>query len=469
MVFSSLLFLFIFLAFVLGIYFLLPRKIRNGFLLLVSLFFYAWGEPSLVSVMLVSIFLNWLAGLLLDRFKSKKDVRRAKSVLVLVCTVDLLILFFFKYTSFLFDNVALIFPFELPDFFSKIVLPIGISFYTFQMMSYVIDVWRGDARVQKNIISFGCYVSLFPQLIAGPIVQYKDVAEQLENRRETVTGFASGTLLFMAGLSKKVLLANPMGFLSETVYALDFATMPALTAFLGALAFSFQIYFDFSGYSDMARGLGRMLGFEFIENFNYPYISKSVTDFWRRWHISLSTWFRDYLYISLGGNRHGFLKQIRNLALVWLCTGIWHGASWNFILWGVWFGTLIILEKLFLLKLLDKCPRFVGHAWALFCAYFGWVIFSHTDLSRLFSYIGILFGKTGVFADSTTLWLFANYALLLVICAISSTPLVKKLWEKITSGKIGAPLRVAALIISFVLCVAYITASTYNPFIYFRF
>ncbi len=472
MVFSSVMFLFVYLVLVLGIYFVLPRRARNVFLLIVSLFFYAWGEPKLVFLMILSIVLNWVAGFMVDNYLKKEKIKSAKITLALFMAVDIAFLVFYKYTGFLFENVNALFGTVLPlsDFFKNIVMPIGISFYTFQMMSYVIDVYRRDTEVQKNIIDFGCYVSLFPQLIAGPIVQYKTIAKQLKTRRESLALFSQGAVRFIIGLSKKVFIANSCGFLSETIYKMDYASLPALTAFLGALAFSFQIYFDFSGYSDMAIGLGKMMGFEFLENFNYPYISKSVTDFWRRWHISLSTWFRDYVYITLGGNRNGRAKQIRNIAVVWVLTGIWHGASWNFVLWGAWFGVLLILEKLFLLKLLSRLPKFVGHAWALLCAYFGWVIFSHDKgFGELFDFVRALFGKSGVFADSNTLWILSNYALLFVIAGVSSTPLVKNLWKKIEIKPYAPVLRVVCVFGLFFLCIAFTVASTYNPFIYFRF
>jgi alginate O-acetyltransferase complex protein AlgI len=471
MVFSSLIFLFMFLVGVLAVYYILPRCARNTFLLIVSLFFYAWGEPSYVAVMIVSIILNYTAGRLIANFKSKDKMRLARLTVALSSVIDIGLLVFFKYTGFLFDNLSALFKLSFPfdPFINSIVLPIGISFYTFQMMSYVIDVYRGDTEVQKNILDFGCYVSLFPQLIAGPIVQYKTVADQMKNRRESVEQFAEGVVRFTIGLGKKVLIANGVGIVWDTVASYDLSTLPALTAFIGSLAFSFQIYFDFSGYSDMAIGLGKMLGFEFLENFNYPYISNSVTDFWRRWHISLSSWFRDYVYIPLGGNRRGFAKQIRNIAIVWLCTGIWHGASWNFVLWGAWFGVLLIAEKLFLLNFFKKLPRFVSHLWALFCAWFGWVIFANEDLGRLGQFIKALFGGSGKFADEKSLWLLSNYAILFVIAGISSTPLFKNLWKKIESCRIAPLLRVAFVGAILLLCTAYVVSSTYNPFIYFRF
>jgi len=481
MVFSSLLFLFLFLVFTIGIYFIIPSKAKNAFLLIVSLFFYAWGEPSYVAVMIASIIINYFAGLLIDKYQREKKRISARVILILLCIIDIGALVFFKYTKFIFDNVSAIFKVSFPfdPFLESIVLPIGISFYTFQMMSYVIDVYRHDTEVQHNIIDFGCYVSLFPQLIAGPIVQYKTIAKQLKKRSVTSEKFAEGVLRFTAGLGKKVLIANNVGFVWETVRALDYETLPALTAIIGSLAFSLQIYFDFSGYSDMAIGLGKMLGFEFLENFNYPYIANSVTDFWRRWHISLSSWFRDYVYIPLGGNRRGFARQIVNIAIVWLSTGLWHGASWNFVLWGAWFGILLILEKLFLLKLFKKLPAFISHIWALFCAWFGWIIFAHDSatfdvleksyFAELWKFIKAIFGANG-FADENSLWLLSNYALLFIIAAVASTPLMKSIWKRLEGVSVlSSVLKVLFLIVIFVLSVSYITSSTYNPFIYFRF
>lgn len=467
MVFSSLLFMFRFLPFVLAGYFLLPRKFRNLFLLIVSLFFYAWGEPTFVALMLLSIAVNYVGGLMVDKYKNAENEKGAKTALVVSIVIDLALLGVFKYTNFLLENVNAV---AKTDLFVDIVLPIGISFYTFQMMSYVIDVWRKDTKVQKSIVSFGCYVSLFPQLIAGPIVQYKTVAQQLETRKETHDLFASGVKRFSAGLAKKVLVANQVGALWDTVSASDLSQLPALTAWLGILAFTFQIYFDFSGYSDMAIGLGRMFGFEFLENFNYPYISKSITEFWRRWHISLGTWFRDYLYIPLGGNRHGLLKQIRNIAIVWIMTGIWHGASWNFALWGIYFGAILIIEKLFLLKLLEKAPPFFSHLWSILLFVYGWVIFALEDAGDIFLYTKALFGINGA-QNSESLYLLVNFALLLVVATLFSTPFPKKLFDALERKcpRLGFLLTLAGIVLVFVFSTVYITASSYNPFLYFRF
>ena len=467
MVFSSLLFLFRFLPIVILGYFILPRKFRNLFLLLFSLFFYAWGEPTYIVLMLFSIVVNYVGGIFVDKYKARGSTKGAKTALIVSMVIDIGLLGIFKYTGFFLENVNAIMK---TDLVLSIVLPIGISFYTFQMMSYVIDVYRGDTKVQKNIINFGCYVSLFPQLIAGPIVQYKTVAEQLETRVETIDSFGEGVGRFTAGLSKKVLIANNLGVLWDTVSASDLSALPALTAWLGILAFTFQIYFDFSGYSDMAIGLGKMFGFEFLENFDYPYISRSITEFWRRWHISLGTWFRDYLYIPLGGNRQGLLKQIRNIAIVWLMTGIWHGASWNFALWGLYFGVILILEKLFLLKLLKKLPSFVSHIYSIFLFVYGWVIFALEDTSDIFVYTKALFGNAG-FLNRESMYLLLNFGLLLIIAGIFSTPLPKKLFQGLEKRlpKVSFVLTLLGVAFAFVLSVVYITASSYNPFLYFRF
>lgn len=467
MVFSSLLFLFRFLPIVLLGYFILPRKYRNLFLLLFSLFFYAWGEPTYIILMLFSIVVNFFGGRAVAYFKERNNLKKAKISLVLSMVVDLALLGVFKYTGFFLDNVNKI---AGTDLALSIVLPIGISFYTFQMMSYVIDVWRGDTEVQKSIINFGTYVALFPQLIAGPIVQYKTVAKEINERRETQDLFGVGVRHFTAGLAKKVLIANNVGVLWDTVSSSDLSTLPALSAWLGILAFTFQIYFDFSGYSDMAIGLGKMFGFNFLENFNYPYISESITEFWRRWHISLGSWFRDYVYIPLGGNRHGLLKQIRNIALVWLLTGIWHGASWNFALWGVYFGVILIAEKLFVLKLLNKIPKLFRHLYSIFLFVYGWVIFALEDTSDILLYTKALFGNGGLF-ERESLYLLINFALLLVLATLFSTPLPKKLFDSAEKRfpKFSAVLLVLGVSAVLFISLVYITASTYNPFLYFRF
>jgi alginate O-acetyltransferase complex protein AlgI len=392
---------------------------------------------------------------------------RAKLILVLNAVVNLGLLFFFKYYDFLAESLGSVtgLSFLRP---LGISLPIGISFYTFQNMSYPIDVYRGDARSQHSFIRYGTYVALFPQLIAGPIVRYKDIAGQLDHREETTGKFASGVCRFCVGLSKKVLLANNIGALWDVYKAMDPASLSAADAWLGALAFTFQIYFDFSGYSDMAIGLGRMLGFDFVENFNYPYISRSITEFWRRWHISLSTWFRDYVYIPLGGNRRGKGRQLLNLLIVWTLTGIWHGASWNFLFWGLYYALLLILEKLFLYDRLQKAPAWLGHVYALILVVIGWVLFSVEDLSSCLMYLrSMFFGGAGL-VSGTFLYYLRSFAPGILVMALASTPLAKSLYGRLPEHftRIMNPILVLA---SLILCTAYLVDSTYNPFLYFRF
>ena len=470
MVFSSLLFLFRYLPVVFILYFLLPKKCRNLLLFIASLIFYAWGEPVYVTIMLFSTVVDYTHGLLVERFLAKDNRRAAKMVVASSMIINLSLLGFFKYTDFVLSNINALLGTDIA--LLNIALPIGISFYTFQTMSYTVDVYRGDAKAQHNIIDFGAYVALFPQLIAGPIVQYKTIAEELNHRRENVDDFASGVTRFMTGLGKKVLLANNAGLIWDAVSGGDLSSLPVLSAWIGILAYSFQIYFDFSGYSDMAIGLGRMLGFHFLENFNYPYLSKSITEFWRRWHISLGSWFRDYVYIPLGGNRQGFAKQIRNICVVWLLTGLWHGASWNFVLWGVYFGVLLIIEKLFLLNILKKLPAAVSHVYTLLLVIISWAIFAIDDMGRLGQFIGAMFGAGGSFADANSLYLLATNAILFVILAVAATPAPKLLAGKLMAKlgeKSGAIVQNAAFIGIFVLSVAYIVDASYNPFLYFRF
>ena len=375
MVFSSLEFLFVFLPVTLLVYFCVPHKVRNLVLLLFSLFFYGWGEPVYVFLMIFTILIDYLGGWFVGKWRDEKP-RAAKAALVVSILINLGMLGFFKYYDFFVSNLA-----RIPCFSSLqplgLTLPIGISFYTFQSLSYVIDVYRRETDAQKNLLAFGTYVTLFPQLIAGPIVRYRDVDDQLTNRTESVALFASGVRTFLCGLAKKVLLANAAGQIFDSLKAGE--GVSAFGAWFGLLFYLFQIYFDFSGYSDMAVGLGKMFGFRFLENFDYPYIATSITDFWRRWHISLSTWFLEYVYIPLGGNRRGTLKTWRNLLIVWLCTGFWHGASWNYILWGLYYFVLLAIEKLFLYRALEKIPRFFRHAYTLLFVYFGWLLFTFED------------------------------------------------------------------------------------------
>lgn len=466
MVFSSTIFLCVYLPLVLLGYYICPKKGRNLFLLIVSLVFYAWGEPKYVFLMIFSILVNYIFGRLMDKHRENK--KRLKLMLVLSVVIDIGLLSVFKYTDFIITNVNAIFGanFDLLN----IALPIGISFYTFQAMSYTIDVYRDDVRVQKNLIDFGMYITMFPQLIAGPIVRYADVQDQLADRSVTTADFSEGVMRFVVGLGKKVLLANQMGAVWSEIYALG-GDVSALMAWTGAIAYTFQIYFDFSGYSDMAIGLGRMFGFKFPENFRYPYQSVSITDFWRRWHITLSTWFKEYLYIPLGGNRRGLARQALNLLIVWSLTGFWHGAGWNFVMWGLYYFVILFIEKLFLLKALDKLPKFFRHVYALLLIIIGWVIFASDDVSVLLPYLGSMFGANGAIGGMDVYTLLTK-AVLLIICCIASTELPKKLFLSAA----GAMNEKAAFTLKSVLTIALLALSmilligdSYNPFLYFRF
>lgn len=460
MVFSSNVFLFAYLPIVLLLYYISPRKLRNPVLLITSLLFYGWGEPIYLLLMMSTILLDYACGLLIGKFHDRE--KEKKIVLIVGVVLNLLSLGFFKYAGFFARQLnAIAF---LPDIpVPEVNLPIGISFYVFQSMSYIIDVYRRDAPMQKDPVAFGTYVTLFPQLIAGPIVRYADVAQQLQTRQENVPDFASGVLLFMAGLGKKVLLANPMAGLCESLMT----GSGTLSAWVGIAAYTLQLYFDFSGYSDMARGLGRMMGFEFLPNFDYPYISRSVTEFWRRWHISLSTWFKEYVYIPLGGNRKGTLRQILNLAIVWALTGFWHGASWNFLLWGVYYAVLLIFEKTVGLKLLNKLPKFVAHIYTVFAFTIGWALFYFTDLSQLGSFMSRLFTLSAT--DGSQMNLILAFLPLMAVAIFASTPAMKQLHEKHAKKPLMRYGCIAAATVAMLLCVAALASQSYNPFIYFRF
>ena len=466
MVFSSTVFLLLFLPLVVLGYYICPRKGRNVVLLLASLLFYGWGEPKYILIMLFSTVFDYCNGLGISHFRSRGKERGAKAVLILSVLGNLGILFFFKYTDFAIDNINSLLSQGIPAL--GLALPIGISFYTFQTMSYTIDVYRNQVEPQRNILDFAAYVTLFPQLIAGPIVQYKTVAHQLHERRENWLEVSRGMQRFVIGLGKKVLIANQMGAVWETVSAMQHPA--ALTAWLGAIAFTFQIYFDFSGYSDMAIGLGHLFGFTFLENFRYPYESRSVTEFWRRWHISLGTWFREYVYIPLGGNRKGVARQILNLAIVWFLTGLWHGASWNFVLWGVYYAVLLILEKTFLLRWLDKAPRFVGHVYTCLCFVMGWVLFAITDFNQLGSYVASMF--TGRFSDGATWYLLRSNGVLLMLAVVGCTMFPVKAWNKLSgrvSDRAAVTLRTVGVTVILLLSIAFLVGDSYNPFLYFRF
>ncbi len=494
MIFSSLLFLSIFLVAVLALYYVIPnRTYRNIVLCVASLFFYAWGEPVCVILMIFSILMNYAAGLLMGKYRRQGKPGRAKAALVVSIVLNLLMLGLFKYTPLVFDTLKAVIPSlrgmatpvakdilykslanvipaleKVKPFGVEGMLPIGISFYTFQAMSYVIDVYRGDTGVQKNPMLFGTYVALFPQLIAGPIVRYKDIEDQLLGRKESIDQFASGVKLFTVGLAKKILIANQMAVLWNGLRA-DFAGNGALGSWVGIIAYTLQIYFDFAGYSDMAIGLGRMFGFEFRKNFDYPYISSSATEFWRRWHISLGTWFREYVYIPLGGNRKGMKRQIFNLAVVWALTGLWHGASWNFVLWGIWHGFFVVIEKLFLGKWLKKWPRVLRHVYSLLVAGLGWMLFDFTNMKELFRFLGSMFSfKVGVIShDALTLTL--SYLPLLIAAIVASTPLAANIRRKFNGKAWAEYVDIVLILVALVFCLASLVASGYNPFIYFRF
>lgn len=461
MVFSSLLFLFLFLPAVLLLYYGSPKRTRNLVLFLTSLVFYAWGEPVYVVLMLLATVSDYSFGLLL----SKPGWRPGRRKLVVASSVAINVglLGFFKYADFLIGNANAALGTNIPP--TDLPLPIGISFYTFQSISYVIDIYRGTAKAQRNWIDFGAFVALFPQLVAGPIVQYGSIAEQLKNRRVDLALFALGVRRFLTGLAKKVLLGNNIGLLWDAISAQPPDSLPAATAWLGIVAFALHIYFDFSGYSDMAIGLGHLFGFRFNENFDKPYAAQSITDFWRRWHISLGRWFRDYVYVPLGGNRRGPWKQLRNIAVVWLLTGIWHGASWNFLLWGAYFGVVLILEKWWTLRLLAKAPRWTRHAYALLLILIGWVFFAFERLPEMGDYFLAMAGLNGQpLGNGETLYLLHANALLLVLLVVASVRGVRAPTAK--ALVLLEPIWYAAL---FVASTAYLVDATFNPFIYFRF
>ncbi|MBE6996339.1 MAG: MBOAT family protein [Ruminococcaceae bacterium] len=475
MIFSSLTFLFAYLPLTLLLYFAAPLRWRNFILLVVSLFFYGWGEPVYITIMFASILIDYTHGWLVEKYRHRDKLARyfvAQSVVF-----NLLLLGFFKYIDFFADNLFLLTGIELPMSATllgitiplrNIPLPIGISFFTFQTMSYTIDVYRQDAPMQKNIINFGAFVTMFPQLIAGPIVKYKTVAEDLDHRVNTTQDFAIGARRFCVGLAKKVLLANSIGALWETQLAAQNAgTMTVAGGWMGLLAFGAQIYFDFSGYSDMAIGLGRAFGFRFDENFDYPYTSKSVTEFWRRWHMSLTNWFREYLYIPLGGNRGGTFKTLRNIFIVWFCTGFWHGANWNFIIWGLYFFVWLMIEKYALKNVLKKTPAAVKHLYTLIVVFVGWGFFAMDNLSVCFGYLSACFGKAQLWSAVDGYYL-RSYAITLIAVVIASTKVGKNLWNRL-SDKTQKVLSPVLMALALLVCTAYLVDGSYNPFLYFRF
>jgi len=469
MIFSSLFFLFVFLPLTLLVYFFVPKKAKNIVLLISSLIFYAWGEPVYILLMVFSIIYNYISGVEIDFYRRRGNTVQLRLIFWLAVGVNLGILGFFKYYGFLLENLNRILPFTIK--YTPLALPIGISFYTFQTLSYIIDVYRGDVDVQRNPINFGLYISMFPQLIAGPIVRYSDIEAQLTDRKVTFEGFGQGVKFFVKGLAKKVLLANNIGMAYTAISALPADKFSALAAWIGAVAYTFQIYFDFSGYSDMAIGLGKMFGFTFMMNFDHPYISSSITEFWRRWHISLSTWFREYVYIPLGGNREGTAKAIRNLFIVWTLTGFWHGAAWNFVVWGLYYGVLLVLEKYVLHPVIERLPGAVRHIYALFFVVIGWVIFAAPSLSSAVHYIHVMFGGGTAADGSAGVYYLYNYLIILILCALCSGPgVTASLNRCIVARERRKRIFVIALYIAAFICsIAFLVNATYNPFLYFRF
>ena len=468
MLFSSIVFLFTFFPAVMILYYLLPVRFRNVILLLASLVFYAWGEPVYLFLMLLSILFNYFSGL--DIARNLQDKRAAKRSLVFNLIINLAVLGFFKYEGFVLDTLNGILPVHIS--YHALPLPIGISFYTFQILSYIIDVYRGNVKVQTNLPNFALYVTMFPQLIAGPIVQYADVDEQLASREVSRTKFGEGSMYFIRGLAKKVLLANTSGMIFTEVSGLAKGNIAVMTAWLGAFAYMFQIYFDFSGYSDMAIGLGKMFGFEFNMNFNYPYVSKSITEFWCRWHISLSSWFRDYVYIPLGGNRVSKIKHIRNLLIVWFLTGLWHGAAWNFVAWGLYYGVILIIEKYLLSPVLDRLPDVVRHIYSIVLVVIGWVLFFSSSFGQAADYIRVMFGAGAHgFADRESMYLLTSNLILWLILIFGSTPLVHFRYEHMLRTKKWNTTIINSVVYAalFIVCIAYLVTETYNPFLYFRF
>lgn len=468
MLFSSIVFLFTFLPVILLLYYIVPRRLKNLVLLAGSLVFYAWGEPVYIFLMVISILFNYICGL--DIAGNKENPEKARRSLIYCIVVNLCILGFFKYEGFLLESISTALRIEIP--YRELPLPIGISFYTFQTLSYIIDVYRGEVKVQKNLVHFALYVTMFPQLIAGPIVQYTDIQRQLDARRESWGKFGEGVLFFIRGLSKKVLLANTIGAVFDGIVSLEPGQVSVLSAWLGCAAYMFQIYYDFSGYSDMAVGLGKMFGFEFRRNFYYPYTAKSITEFWRRWHISLSTWFRDYVYIPLGGNRVAAGKHVRNILIVWMLTGLWHGAAWNFVIWGMYYGLILLLEKYALSSVLSKLPAVIRHLYSLLIIMVGWVFFFSPTFGSAVDYLKLMMGAGahgGV--DDRSVYILLTNGVMWVILILGSTPAVHNIYERIIYGKKRVRVAVNCLIYGglFLLCTAYLVTESYNPFLYFRF
>ena len=457
MVFSSMTFLFAFLPVVVLVYMLSPKQMKNAILLIASLFFYAWGEPKYIFLLIFVTLLNYICGLIIH----KSDNKKIKKCVMIICVIlNIALLCFFKYTNFIIDNLNSL---GLNFNVLNIALPLGISFYIFQTMSYTIDVYRGKVEVEKSFLNFLTYISMFPQLVAGPIVRYEDVAKELKSRKIDFNSFSEGLFIFLTGLFEKVLIANNVGHLHSLIVS-DISNISLLTAWLGIIAYALQIYFDFNGYSTMAIGMGKMMGFYFPKNFNYPYISTSITEFWRRWHITLSTWFRDYVYIPLGGNRVKKYRWLMNIMIVWTLTGIWHGASWNFAIWGVYFGIILIIEKLFIGQFIEKLPKVFRHIYALFLILLGWLIFFCDDLTLIQKYIPKIFANPNII-DNEFIFYIKNYMIFLISGIVFSIPIVNKIKKTKTIKVIVA----VAYIFLFIICISQLCSDSYNPFLYFRF
>lgn len=469
MLFSSITFLFLFLPVMLAVYYIAPFAKKNLLLLIGSLIFYAWGEPVYVVLMMLSILLNYFCGM--DIENKSEDERQAKRTLVFAIVVNVALLVFFKYFGFLIESVNALFRISLP--YRELALPIGISFYTFQEISYIVDVYRGKVKAQQNLVNYALYVSMFPQLIAGPIVCYGEIEQQLTARKITGRKLGQGAMLFIIGLAKKAVLANTMGEIFEQISATSASNLTVLMAWLGAVTYAFQIYFDFSGYSDMAIGLGRMFGFEFKKNFDVPYVSKSITEFWRRWHISLSSWFREYVYIPLGGNHVTISRNIVNLMIVWALTGMWHGAAWNFIVWGIYYGVILVLEKYVWGAIVDRWPTAAQHVYAMVLVLIGWVFFFSPSLGAALRYLFAMVGGGAGFVNKEVFFVLLTHWLFYLIAVLGSTTIGTRLFHTIlyTSGNRNVRNAIAIVVFFGLLAVsvAYLITDTYNPFLYFRF
>lgn len=469
MLFSSITFLFLFLPIMLAVYYIAPPQWKNLLLLAGSLIFYAWGEPVYIILMILSILLNYFCGMDIEN-KSENEAK-AKRSLVFAITVNIVLLVFFKYFGFLVESTNTLFGISIP--YRELALPIGISFYTFQEISYIVDVYRGKVKAQQSLVKYALYVSMFPQLVAGPIVCYGDIEKQLTTRKISGRKLGQGAMLFIIGLSKKAVLANTLGKIFEEISSTSASNLTVLMAWLGCITYAFQIYFDFSGYSDMAIGLGRMFGFEFKKNFDVPYISKSITEFWRRWHISLSSWFREYVYIPLGGNHVTISRNIVNLLIVWMLTGMWHGAAWNFIVWGIYYGVVLVLEKYVWGAIVDRWPSVLQHIYALVLVLVGWVFFFSPSLGAALRYLFAMVGGGAGFAGKEVFFVILTHWLFYLLAVIGSTTLGSRMLRAILNVSENHTVRIVITLVVFfgmlAISVAYLIADTYNPFLYFRF